>query len=147
MKINVGINEENKKILFITDDKENNIGELEISEGYYEHSLREFTKNEGDMGKVSDGSHTFNELYYHRMILFSIICNQNKELAWKSWKHDDGSMFDDYFIVGLTTKKGDYSYHYHKNYWDKFNVKELEFAPKYDGHLPSDITRLLTLLD
>lgn len=28
-----------------------------------------------------------------------------------------------------------------------FNVKELEYAPEWDGHKPSDITRLLTLLD
>lgn len=28
--------------------------------------IRELT----DKGEVSDGSHTFNELYYHRMILF-----------------------------------------------------------------------------
>jgi hypothetical protein len=36
-------------------------------------------------GDTSDGYHTFNELYYHRMILFSVICNQNKSKAWKSW--------------------------------------------------------------
>lgn len=98
-----------------------------------------------DMSKVSDGSHTFDELYYHRMILFSIICNSNKDKSWKSWKHEDGTMYDDYFIVGITTTKGDYTYHYHKDNWKYFKVKELEFAPKWDGHQPSDITRLLSL--
>lgn len=147
MKINVGVNDENKKLLFITDEEENNIGEMEISEAYYEHSLREITGNEGNMGIVSDGSHTFDELYYHRMILFCIICNQNKECSWKSWKHDDGSMFNNYFIVGITTGAGDYSYHYHKDYWDFFNVEELEFAPTWDGHKPEDIIRLTALLD
>ena len=80
------------------------------------------------------------------MILFAIICNQNKEVAWKSWKHHDGSMYDDYFIVGVTTKEGQYSYHYHKEYWGKFLVKELEFAPEWDGHKPCDIGRLFSLL-
>ena len=145
MKINVGINEEDKKIMFVTDDEGSNIGELEISEGYYEHSLREFTGNEGNMGVVTDGSHTFDELYYHRMVLFSVICNQNKEFAWKSWKHDDNTMFEDYFIVGITTPLGDYSYHYHKDYWENFNVKELNKAPEWDGHLPKDIIRLIAL--
>ena len=56
-------------------------------------------------------------------------------------------MFKDYFIVGVTTGAGDYSYHYHKDYWDFFNVKELEFAPKWDGHKPEDIIRLFALLD
>lgn len=33
-----------------------------------------------ERGNLSDGHHSFNELYYHRMILFSIICNQNKTI-------------------------------------------------------------------
>lgn len=37
-----------------------------------------------DAGEISDEYHTFNELYFHRMILFSVICNQNKDKAWKS---------------------------------------------------------------
>lgn len=97
-------------------------------------------------GNTSDGYHTFNELYYHRMILFSVICNQNEDKAWKSWLHDDGTMFDDYFIVGIETDEGHYTYHYHKSEWDYFKVKELEFAPEWDGHKPEDITRLLTLI-
>ncbi|MBM7598188.1 hypothetical protein JOC34_000545 [Virgibacillus halotolerans] len=99
-----------------------------------------------DIGEVSDGSHTFNELYDHRMVLFSIICNQNKDKAWKSRLHDDGTMFDDYFIVGITTDEGDYTYHYHVTYWMNFDVKELKCAPKLDGHKPEDILRLYSLL-
>jgi len=96
-------------------------------------------------GNTSDGYHTFDELYYHRMILFSVICNQNRERAWKSWLHDDGTMFHNYFIVGIETPKGHYTYHYHKDYWDLFYVTELERAPEWDGHKPEDITRLLTI--
>ena len=98
-----------------------------------------------DTGKILDGYHTFDELYYHRMVLFSVICNTHKEKAWKSWKHNDGSMFKDYFIVGITTPEGNYTYHYHKDYWDMFNAKSLLFAPEWDGHEPKDITRLLSL--
>ncbi|AKQ08434.1 hypothetical protein PQE66_gp119 [Bacillus phage PBC2] len=97
------------------------------------------------VGEFSDGYHTFNELYYHRMILFKVICDVYKDKAWKSWKHDDGSMFDHSFIVGVTTPEGQYTYHYNEEYYDLFDVKELEFAPPYDGHKPEDITRLLTL--
>lgn len=96
-------------------------------------------------GQISDGSHSFNDLYHHRMILFSVICNNNKQIAWKSWKHHDGTMYDDYFIVGVTTKEGDYTYHYHKDDWDRFNVKEIPLAPEWDGHKPEDITRLLSI--
>ena len=107
----------------------------------------EFKFNVEHKGQISDGYHTFDELYYHRMMLFSVICNTYKDKAWKSWKHDDGTMYDDYFIVGIDTEEGQYTYHYHKDNWDMFEVKELEYAPVWDGHKPSDITRLLTLLD
>ena len=100
-----------------------------------------------EIGQINDGSHTFNELYYHRMVLFSIICNTYKDKSWKSWKHEDGTMYDDYFIVGITTPNGDYSYHYEKSYWDRFKIKELKNAPKWDGHKPSDIDRLYSLLE
>lgn len=40
-------------------------------------------------GKISDGSHTFYDLYYHRMVLFAIICNQFSDIAWKSKQHED----------------------------------------------------------
>ena len=94
---------------------------------------------------TSDGYHTFEELYYHRMILFSIICNSNKENSWKSKLHDDNTMYDDYFIVGIETKEGQFTYHYHLDYYDLFEVKELKNAPKWDGHTSQDIVRLKKL--
>lgn len=109
--------------------------------------LDDYRKQGISRKSVSDGYHTFEELYYHRMVLFSIICNQNKERAWKSKQHHDGTMFDDTsFIVGVETPEGQYTYHYHLNYWDHFDVKVLEYAPEYDGHKPSDIGRLRSLL-
>lgn len=103
-------------------------------------------KSKINVGEISDGYHTFDELYYHRMVLFSLICNQNHAVAWKSCKHHDGTMFDDYFIVGIETAKGDYTYHYHKDYWELFQVSEVPFAPEWDGHKPSDIDRLFSIL-
>lgn len=96
--------------------------------------------------QISDGYHTFEELYYHRMLLFSVICNTYKQHSWKSRLHKDGTMYDNYFIVGITTEEGDYTYHYHLDSWDYFKVKEIPTAPEWDGHKPEDITRLLTLL-
>lgn len=100
-----------------------------------------------DVKDYSDGYHTFGELYYHRMMLFSIICNTHKDLSWKSKLHDDGTMFDGMFIVGVHTPQGLYTYHYHLEHWDEFDVKAIERAPEWDGHKPSDITRLRSLLD
>lgn len=88
-------------------------------------------------GETSDGYHTFNELYHHRAVLFSVICNTYKDISWKSKRHDDGTMYDGMFIVGIETPNGQATYHYDiEPYWDMFDVKELEYAPKWDGHTP-----------
>ena len=102
---------------------------------------------ETGIGDLSDGYHTFNELYHHRAILFSVICNTFKDRAWKSKKHDDGSMFDNMFIVGIDTPEGQATYHYDiKPYWDMFQVKELPNAPKWDGHTSKEAIRRIGTL-
>lgn len=112
------------------------------------NNFLKFLKDQGiSRESISDGYHTFDELYYHRMILFSLLLNANPVISWKSKKHHDGTMFEDSFICGIETPEGHYTYHYHLEYWDMFKVKELEFAPAYDGHKPSDITRLLSLFE
>ena len=99
------------------------------------------------IGLIGDGYHTMDDLYYHRMVLFSVICNTYKDKSWKSLKHSDGTMYDDYFIVGVVTPNGDYTYHYHIDHWDEFDVKEIDLAPEWDGHKPEDIGRLNSLLN
>jgi hypothetical protein len=98
-----------------------------------------------DMGEVSDGYHTFNELYHHRAVLFSMICNSYPAIAYKSKQHSDSTMYDNMFIVGIETPFGHATYHYDvKPYWDYFNVKEFEKAPEWDGHTPDEaIDRIL----
>lgn len=61
---------------------------------------------EGGIGNLSDGYHSFNELYHHRAVLFSVICNSMPDKAWKSKLHDTGDMFDGMFIVGIETSEG-----------------------------------------
>ena len=101
----------------------------------------------GTVKDISDGYHTFDELYFHRMVLSSIVFNEHKDVAWKAKKHHDGTMFgdNDMFIVGVETPEGQYSYHYKLEHWDLFDVPDLITAPEYDGHLPEDVPRLLTL--
>lgn len=99
-----------------------------------------------NIGDISDGYHTFDELYHHRTLLFAIICNTYKDISWKSWKHYDGTMYDNMFIVGIDTPMGQYRYHCEKEYWDRFDIKELPNAPIWDGHKPEDIDRLFSIL-
>ena len=60
---------------------------------------------------ISDKWHTFGDLYYHRMVLTYMILKNYPNLSWKSKEHHDGTMFDDSFVVGINTPKGQYSYH------------------------------------
>lgn len=85
-------------------------------------------------GSTSDGFHTFDELYYHRAVLFSIIVSAYPQLCWKSRKHSDGTMFDNMFIVGINTPEGPATYHYYNDLWDLFKCKVIHKAPKWDGH-------------
>lgn len=109
--------------------------------------IADYKKDGWSCDGVSDKWHTFEELYYHRMILFLMVQQAHKEVSWKSKQHHDGTMFDGSFIVGVETPMGQYSYHYDLQYWDLFeDIKELDYAPEYDGHKPEDIGRLLSLV-
>ena len=93
-------------------------------------------------GETSDGYHTFNELYHHRAVLFSVIVKAFPDRAWKARKHHDGSMYDGMFIVGIETPDGQATYHYDiEPYWDMFECKELEYAPEWDRHTPDEAIR------
>ena len=89
-------------------------------------------------GDTSDGYHTFNELYHHRAVLFSVIVKAFPDKAWKSKQHNDGTMYDGMFIVGIDTPEGQATYHYDIDpYWDMFECQELVRAPEWDGHTPA----------
>lgn len=99
------------------------------------------------IGDLSDGYHTFNELYHHRAVLFSVICNIFPDKAWKSRLHDTGDMFEGMFIVGIETPEGQATYHYNIDpYWDMFRIKEFDRAPIWDGHTPEEAINRISKL-
>lgn len=90
-------------------------------------------------GDTSDGYHTFNELYHHRAVLFSVIVKAFSDKAWKSKMHHDGTMYNGMFIVGIETPNGQATYHYDIDpYWNMFECQELKRAPEWDGHSPKE---------
>ena len=99
-------------------------------------------------GSTSDGFHTFDELYHHRSVLFSVIVSALPDRSWKSWRHHDGSMYEGMFIAGIATPGGQATYHFEGRYWDMLQCIELDFAPEFDGHTPSQaIERISRLRD
>ena len=100
-----------------------------------------------EIDDVSDGFHTFRQLYYQRMMLFAAIVRQNKDKAWKSFRHEDGELCfgGGWFIVGIDTPEGSYTYHYEDSYFGLFDCEELKRGKHWDGHTEKDVTRLLSL--
>ena len=96
---------------------------------------------------LSDGFHTFKQLYFQRMMLFATIVKQNKDKAWKSFRHEDGELCfgGGWFIVGVDTPEGSYTYHYEAKYFDLFDCDILDYGKHWDGHTEKDVTRLLSL--
>lgn len=99
-----------------------------------------------EVGQVSDGYHTFEELYHHRHALFLALM-RFKGGAWISKYHDDGSEMPGWFIAGLDTNDGPVTYHLPDNLWDIAKVagaKILDVAPKWDGHTSHDVIYRIT---
>jgi hypothetical protein len=81
------------------------------------------------------------------MMLFATIVKQNREKAWKSLRHEDGELCfgGGWFIVGIDTPEGSYTYHYENKYFDLFDCEVLDYGKRWDGHTEKDVTRLLSL--
>lgn len=86
--------------------------------------------------------HTMDELYHHRAVLFAIIVNEHSTMAWKSRLHNDGSMLDGMFVVGIDSPYGQITYHYKDEEWNLFKCEEIPLAPKWDGVVGGSLSRL-----
>lgn len=103
-------------------------------------------QEQADMGEVSDGYHTFNELYYYRMLYNAAFFNLlPKDLVHKSKRHHTGEecFGGGWFIVMANLPTGQISNHYELKDWDLFKVPEKEFADKWDGHTPQEAAERL----
>ena len=99
-----------------------------------------------DMGEVSDGYHTFNELYYYRMLYNAAFFNLlPKGWVHKSKRHHTGEecFGGGWFIVMANLPTGQVSNHYELKDWDLFQVQEKEFADEWDGHTPQEAAKRL----
>ena len=103
-----------------------------------------------DKGNISDGYHTFNELYEYRLLynasMFNELAKQGLYDVHKSKLHSDGTIpfgDDNWFIVQAELPTGQISNHYEMKDWDLFQVPIKEKANQYDGHTPQDVAKRL----
>jgi len=104
--------------------------------------------------QVSDGYHTIDDLYEHRIRLFIALCqyfiqgkaSYDSRNVWRSWLHSDGSRYDGWFIMGIGSEAGNQiTYHLPAKYWDEVSkfTEERERSPEYDGHTANDVLERL----
>jgi hypothetical protein len=94
------------------------------------------------IGQVSDGYHTFDELYQHRCLLFIALMRAHPSLAWRACSHEDGATEKGWWIGGMRLPTGDISYHLPERFWsllDDSDIETRERAPHWDGHTGADV--------
>jgi len=98
-------------------------------------------------GGVSDGFHSFDDLYEHRHHLFIALMRSNPKLAWRACNHEDGTMYEGgWFVAGMHLPTGDISYHLPTELWtmlDGCGIATSLRGPKWDGHTPEDTVHRL----
>lgn len=104
-------------------------------------SLKVSMDGEDSTGRISDGQHTFDELYEHRIVLYITMlrCMSGaRQLAWRSKLHSDGTGY----AAGEQI-----TYHIPLEYWDETDFAEtLDKAPEWDGHTSADVLERLKSL-
>lgn len=120
--------------------------------------IYEGVKQYPTMGDVSDGYHTFDELYRYRMLYNAAFFNSLKLASgspesgqpyWfdvhKSKHHSDGEVCfgGGWFIVMAQLPTGQISNHYSLKYWDLFDIPERVTAAEWDGHTPAQVAERL----
>ena len=116
-----------------------------------ENILNNFIKELSDNdiiaeNEISDGYHTFNDLYEFRKLYNALLFNEwakNGEVeVYKSKRHYDGEecFGGNWFIVIAILPTGQISNHYKLKDWDLFKIPEYKKSKyEFDGHTPFDV--------
>lgn len=105
-----------------------------------------------DTNELSDGYHTFGELYEHRITLFITLCRilfnstygeDKKDISiWKT------PPIDGWFIMGITVDGKQITYHLPESKWNETEFCEYMNPKSYqfDGHNSDDVLQRLKTL-
>lgn len=100
------------------------------------------------LGQVSDGYHTFDELYAQRTALFAALMRSHPEAAWWSHKHADGTSFPGYILAGIHTQEGHATYHLPESATPLMPYdSEYGRGPDWDGHTAADVIQRLASIE
>jgi len=125
---------------------------MTLEEAYNSQIAESKQRGSIDTNKISDGYHTFGELYEHRIALWITVCRLNCRLGeakvWRSEKHSDDTSFEGWFLLGIhDTNSIQMTYHLPMSKWNECHFAErLETAPAWDGHTSADVLDRLRML-
>jgi hypothetical protein len=129
-----------------------------------QESINEAIEHNQPVGNLSDGYHTFNDLYKHRIALFKALCkiasytidssdngaysfSHEPTSVWYSEMHHDGSIINGWFIAGLSMSDGrQLTYHIPNSEISDWPGERVLRAPKWDGHTSADVLKRLNEL-
>ena len=105
------------------------------------------TNRKLDTDKISDGYHTFGELYEARYLLWINTC-LGLNGVYKTMLDHEKKPCDGWFILFANTPLGQISFHLPMRLWDVCaRFKEMDYNRYYDGHNTKDVLeRLLQLI-
>jgi hypothetical protein len=96
-----------------------------------------------DKGQISDGYHTFEELYDHRCLLYLALCIKYKDYCYYTYTNSDGSTWDGWFLLVLNHPDiKQISYHLPIELVDYCSLVDIKFKDKsddYDGHSSKNV--------
>lgn len=134
--------------------------------GHSNDRLYDINSEGGEDMQVSDGYHTMDELYDHRIALWIVVCSSinyrnavfksqgtimnGDHGVWRSKKHSDGepAFGGTWFVLGIGKEPGNQiTYHLPINMWESTDfVETLDKAPEWDGHSSADVLERLKKL-
>lgn len=128
--------------------------EFELPPSQYAHAVLALWGNPAphppaDVSQLSDGYHTFAELYEHRHSLMLALMRAQPHICWFSRRHADGELpfgSDDWFIVGAELPNAPITYHLPAALYSlaqKTGAIELLAGRPWDGHTAADVVQRL----
>lgn len=111
------------------------------------------TNKDFEVERISDGYHTFEELYNFRKMYNAVLFNEWSKLdrydVHKSIKHYEGDLCfgGGWFIVSAKLPTGQISNHYKLEDWDLFKILATDKCKhEFDGHNSEDVLERLKSL-
>ena len=100
-----------------------------------------------DRNQISDGYHTFGELYEARCLLFVGLLQSHQAKAWRASRNADGQKWEGWFVCGIQPQAGSQiTFHLPEKFWANLDgIETHDINPYFDGHTGKDVLDRLLL--